>query len=72
MIGLVLHWFLVSVLVAMAIVCAVVAGYLRSRTAMYPYRTTWIRCNRCLDGYFVPIWEAEGFVCGNCRNRHNH
>lgn len=69
MIGLILYWMSVYVLVTLALVLVVVGGYLRVR---YPLYANWTRCHSCFNGYFVPRWEVEGFVCGRCRNRENH
>jgi hypothetical protein len=72
MFGLVLYWFSVYVLVSLSLALIIIGGYLRARYPLHPlYRTTWTRCHQCFDGYHVPHWEVEGFICGNCRNNRN-
>jgi hypothetical protein len=51
---------------ALAIGLVLLGGYLRNKYPRYP--TRFIRCNGCLDPYFVPAWEAEGFRCPKCRD----
>jgi len=56
----------IGALVALSFGLIVMGGWLKAKAPGYSAR--WIRCNQCLDLYQVPTWEAEGFICPNCRN----